>query len=226
MAGGKEPSAAARAYLVAYNAAQTVGWGVCLVQVLLHAPKGPEAAYRAGAPAAAWFQFIAFAEILHAALGLVPSSALNNFLQWLGRSNALFRLAQAIPELQSNPCAALMLGCWGLGEVIRYPWYALTLTGSCPQWLTWLRYSAFILIYPVGVVAEMVLMYRALPFIRARKLFSVFMPNAYNFAFDYTIFITVFLFLYPYLWWGLYSTLLRQRRKRLGPQPASGDKRD
>jgi hypothetical protein len=110
MAGGKEPSAAARAYLVAYNAAQTVGWGVCLVQVLLHAPKGPEAAYRAGAPAAgaaprgarraplrprgarptprwrpfkhpappprarparpvAWFQFIAFAEILHAALG-------------------------------------------------------------------------------------------------------------------------------------------------------------
>jgi very-long-chain (3R)-3-hydroxyacyl-CoA dehydratase len=32
-----------------------------------------------------------------------------------------------------------MLGCWGLGEVIRYPWYALSTAGACPHWLTWLR---------------------------------------------------------------------------------------
>jgi very-long-chain (3R)-3-hydroxyacyl-CoA dehydratase len=59
------------------------------------------------------------------------------------------------------------------------------------DWAPPSRYSAFILIYPVGVVAEMVLMYKALPFIRSRKLYSVFMPNAYNFAFDFAIFIVV-----------------------------------
>lgn len=32
-----------------------------------------------------------------------------------------------------------MLVCWSLGEVIRYPWYALTEAGACPASLTWLR---------------------------------------------------------------------------------------
>lgn len=121
----------------------------------------------------------------------MPSSALNTFMQWLGRSNALFRIAQAIPELHANPAAPLMLACWGLGEVIRYPWYALTEAGACPGWLTWLRYSAFVPVYPLGVAAEMALMWRALPLIRARRVFSLAMPNKLNFAFDYSIFMAV-----------------------------------
>ena len=112
-------------------------------------------------------------------------------MQWLGRSNALFRIAQAIPELHANPAAPLMLACWGLGEVIRYPWYALTEAGACPGWLTWLRYSAFVPVYPLGVAAEMALMWRALPLIRARRVFSLAMPNKLNFAFDYSIFMAV-----------------------------------
>jgi hypothetical protein len=36
----------------------------------------------------------------------------------------------------------------------------------------------------------------------------------------------VFLFLYPYLWWGLFSTLLRQRRSKLAPARAAAEKRD
>lgn len=216
----------------------------------------------------------------------MPSSALNTFMQWLGRSNALFRIAQAIPELHANPAAPLMLACWGLGEVIRYPWYALTEAGACPGWLTWLRYSAFVPVYPLGVAAEMALMWRALPLIRARRVFSLAMPNKLNFAFDYSIFMAVrntvlcvwggegeglegggfgagdgrhkavvlrvfcvrraspeaasalkskhflprrlpplsrarapqqiVLAAYPFLWWGLYSTLLRARAKKLG----------
>ena len=46
---------AAKAYLRAYNAVQAVGWAVCLIQVLRTAGQGPEAAYRAGAPAAGGF---------------------------------------------------------------------------------------------------------------------------------------------------------------------------
>jgi hypothetical protein len=43
--------------------------------------------------------------------------------------------------------------------MIRYPWYAATLMQDCPNWLTWLRYTAFIPLYPIGVIAEMVLLY-------------------------------------------------------------------
>lgn len=44
-------------------------------------------------------------------------------------------------------------------QAIRYPWYAATLLNDCPKWLTWLRYTAFIPLYPAGVVAEMILLY-------------------------------------------------------------------
>jgi hypothetical protein len=52
------------------------------------------------------------------------------------------------------PCAV----CCCL-QTIRYPWYAATLINDCPAALTWLRYTAFIVLYPVGVVAEMILLY-------------------------------------------------------------------
>jgi hypothetical protein len=37
----------------------------------------------------------------------------------------------------------------------RYPYYLLGQLGvKAPYWLTWLRYSAFIVLYPIGIVAE------------------------------------------------------------------------
>ena len=53
------------------------------------------------------------------------------------------------------------------------------------------RYTAFIPLYPVGVVGEMWSVYQALPFIKQRGLRSVPLPNAANFAFDYPTFLVV-----------------------------------
>ena len=47
------------------------------------------------------------------------------------------------------------------------------------------RYSCFIPLYPLGIIGEALLTVRALPYIRQRSLFSVRLPNAANFAFDY-----------------------------------------
>ena len=49
----------------------------------------------------------------------------------------------------------------------------------------------FLFNYPVGVVCEMILMYLAVPFLRERDMFSIHMPNAWNWAWDYSIFIHV-----------------------------------
>ena len=57
--------------------------------------------------------------------------------------------------------------------------------------VTVFRYTLFIPLYPVGMVAEIVLMLKALPFLRDSKLNSIALPNAYNFAFDYHLFIQV-----------------------------------
>jgi hypothetical protein len=53
------------------------------------------------------------------------------------------------------------------------------------------RYNAFLLLYPTGVVSEMVLLWKGLPYLRSRDLYSIHMPNKWNFAWDYAIFIQV-----------------------------------
>jgi len=47
------------------------------------------------------------------------------------------------------------------------------------------RYTLFIPAYPVGVLAEMALLYQALPFIEDRDMYSLSMPNKLNMGFSY-----------------------------------------
>ena len=49
----------------------------------------------------------------------------------------------------------------------------------------WLRYSAFIPLYPLGVASELTMAYLALPIIKAKQPLSIQLPNSLNFGFDY-----------------------------------------
>lgn len=95
--------------------------------------------------------------------------------------------------------------------------------GYCPHWLTWLRYSVFVPVYPVGMLAELKCMRQVLPHLQETRPWSLSMPNKWNIAFDYPSFPVAVMISYPYLWWQLYSMLLRQRRRKLGPQNAEKD---
>ena len=139
----------------------------------------------------ALFQLISALEIFHAAIGIVGGSPVSALMQWAGRCNVYFAVVRCIPEIQPTIAVGAMCVAWAISEIIRYPWYAAGVAGSCPHWLTWLRYTAFIPLYPVGVVGEMTALYKALPYIGERKLHSVRMPNMLNLAFDYKMFITV-----------------------------------
>ena len=57
-----------------------------------------------------------------------------------------------------------------------------------PYPLLWLRYSTFVFLYPLGVASEMTMVWLALPHIRRSHMWSVDLPNAVNFAFDYFFF--------------------------------------
>jgi very-long-chain (3R)-3-hydroxyacyl-CoA dehydratase len=85
------------------------------------------------------FQLVSGLEILHAALGLVGGSWGAALMQWAGRSNVLFGVVAAEPQVQRSLAVGIMCWAWALSEVIRYPWYAASLAGICPRWLTWLR---------------------------------------------------------------------------------------
>lgn len=53
--------------------------------------------------------------------------------------------------------------------------------------LVWLRYSGFLVLYPLGVASELTMVYFALPVIHKNKLWNLDLPNKINFGFDYAI---------------------------------------
>ena len=58
------------------------------------------------------------------------------------------------------------------------------------------RYTLFIVLYPMGVSGELLTIYAALPFVRQAGLYSISLPNKYNFSFDYYAFLILIMISY------------------------------
>ena len=56
-----------------------------------------------------------------------------------------------------------MVLAWSVTEVIRYPFYALSLLGINSNLLLWLRYTTFYVLYPLGASSEAFLILATLP---------------------------------------------------------------
>ncbi|KAG6415462.1 hypothetical protein SASPL_122873 [Salvia splendens] len=155
---------------------------------------------------------LAFLEVIHGAVGIMPSGVLLPLMQWGGRTHFLFAIVRRISEVQELPLKTTFVA-WGVSEAIRYSHYALYCIGSSPKWITLIRYNAFIVLYPIGVFpGEMWLMYQVLLFIKEENLYADSLP------FSYYYFVLLLLFCYPFLWLKLYLHLFKQRRSKLGKQ--------
>lgn len=58
------------------------------------------------------------------------------------------------------------------------------------------RYTFFIVLYPMGVTGELLTIYAALPYVQKTGLYSVTLPNKYNFSFDYYTFLILVMISY------------------------------
>ncbi|KAE8733767.1 Tyrosine phosphatase-like member B isoform 2 [Hibiscus syriacus] len=151
-------------YLFAYNSLQAFGWTISLFRILTSfiATNSVNGAYASAGDLICLLQTCAFLEVVHGAIGIVPSGVLFPLMQWSGRTHFLLAIVCRIPEVQEVP-AFITFFAWSLTEVIRYSHYALNIFGGCPSWLTYLRYTTFIVLYPMGLApGEMWLMYQAL----------------------------------------------------------------
>ncbi|CAA6669353.1 unnamed protein product [Spirodela intermedia] len=209
-------SRAVRLYLLAYNSAQSIGWAIALTRIISSclSSKSIHGAYAAAGDLICILQTASFLEVLHAAVGIVPSGVLLSLMQWGGRTHFLLAIVRRIEEVQELPSVFITFVAWSISEVIRYPHFALTGLGFKPHWLIYLRYTAFIVLYPAGLgPGEMLLMYQSLPFIKEKALYSSFFAP---FPFTYHTFVTVLLLSYPVMWLKLYLHLFKQRRAKLG----------
>ncbi|KPA80782.1 putative mitochondrial Protein tyrosine phosphatase [Leptomonas pyrrhocoris] len=216
-------------YLLAYNAGMCAGWGVILAKMVKHLADGGSAStvYPNVATLLCIFQTGAVAEIVHAALGLVRSPVATTFLQVLSRLLVLYGAVRiGDTEATKSPVFAQIVMAWGLSEVIRYSFYGANLLKVKLAPLTWLRYSAFMVLYPVGITGEIGCLYKSLPWIAEHKPWSVELPNTMNFTFSwYNCVWFILLGIYPYGSYVMYSYMLGQRRKVLTQAGAEAAKK-
>lgn len=200
-------------YLLLYNLTMTAGWTVVLLR-LLRAIAFSQNIYNAVALPLKIFQTGAILEILHSFTGLIRASAATTALQVSSRLMLVWGVADAVEHVRTNISFSTMVAAWSLTEIPRYFYFSVAAVANhVPFWLTTTRYSTFIPLYPMGASSEWLTLFAALPHIRHTNLFSIALPNTFNFAFDYYTYCIIILAMYipglPFM----YSHMLKQRRK-------------
>lgn len=104
-------------------------------------------------------QSLAALEVIHVLVGLVRSPLPTTIIQVSSRLILVWGIIERFPHTHSSPVYTTMILAWALTEVPRYAYYALSLAGcGVPTWLTWIRYSTFYVLYPIGAGSEALLM--------------------------------------------------------------------
>lgn len=228
---------ARRAYLIGYNGSLALSWlAVLVLAVKEWAARGPAGTFGATADVLKVAQTAAVLEVLHAYLGIVRSPYLVTALQVGSRVGIFWGILWSVPEtrveqihlfkvplssgqaLSADLGLSSMLLCWSLSEIIRYTFYFCKECGLMPWLVVWARYSGFLVFYPLGVASELTLIWLAMPYITQRQLYSIKMPNKFNFAFDASTLATGVMASYVYGFPMLYGYMLRQRKKALAPK--------
>jgi very-long-chain (3R)-3-hydroxyacyl-CoA dehydratase len=79
-------------------------------------------------------------------------------MQVFSRLILVWGISKPFPELDASPFYTSMLLAYGMTEVIRYGYFVMKLVGFLPYVANWLRYSAFLVLYPLGISSEYALM--------------------------------------------------------------------
>uniref|UniRef100_A0A1L8DY34 Very-long-chain (3R)-3-hydroxyacyl-CoA dehydratase n=1 Tax=Nyssomyia neivai TaxID=330878 RepID=A0A1L8DY34_9DIPT len=223
----KEISAIAKLYLILYNSGQVLGWSYMLYQLFAYYTfdgHSGQTLWEYISLTVIIFQNAAVLEIVHAATGIVPSNVIITTFQVLSRVMVVCGVLMATPTAKVSPGLPLALLAWSVTEIIRYGYYALNLINNVPKFVTWLRYTTFIALYPIGVTGELLCFYWAQDYAKTHGVWSIEMPNRWNVTFSYFYFLWFVMLLYIPLFPQMYLHMFAQRKKILGGAPAKGKK--
>ncbi|KAI3355333.1 hypothetical protein L3Q82_018187 [Scortum barcoo] len=223
-------SALATAWLTFYNIAMTAGWLVlAMAMIRFYIQKGThKGLYRSIARTLKFFQTFALVEVGHCAIavnccflfscsaaGIVRTSVIVTGVQVCSRIFMVWFITNSIRQIQSEESVILFLVVWTMTEITRYSYYTFNLLHHLPYFIKWARYNLFIVLYPLGVIGELMTIYAALPFVRRTGMYSMRLPNIYNVSFDYYYCLIIVMLSYIPLFPQLYFHMLRQRRRVL-----------
>ncbi|KRT79439.1 hypothetical protein AMK59_7271, partial [Oryctes borbonicus] len=212
-------------YLLFYNSIQTLGWGFILYRVLNYYISRPqESLYDIVKCPLITFQCLAFLEYYHAKYKLTKSNPLVTFQQIYSRIMVVCAVLMAVENSRLSLGFPMIMFAWSITEIIRYMTYSFGIYGQAPFSLTWLRYTTFIPLYPLGVTGELLCMYAAIEDLKVSKQWSMELPNKYNVVFYYHHYLIFSMLLYIPYFPKLYLHMFSQRRKVLGLNTSAKEK--
>ncbi|CAG2109936.1 unnamed protein product [Medioppia subpectinata] len=211
-------SQTAKLYLFCYNLIQFFGWSYGLVVVVSGvAAKGNfTGVYEWVRTSVSIFQTLQLIEVVHCLIRLVPSNAFQTLIQVLSRLIVVWGVLLPVVEARHSLGVPMLLIAWSIAEMTRYLYYALNIYDVVPYALTWLRYTLFIVLYPIGVSGELLTIVSAIPYIRDRNLFAISLPNFANISFYYHYLLAIVILSYIPFFPQLYFYMIAQRKKILG----------
>ncbi|KAM3876593.1 very-long-chain (3R)-3-hydroxyacyl-CoA dehydratase-like [Diretmus argenteus] len=207
-----------KGYLFMYNLVQFLGFSWIFVNMTVRLfILGQDSFYdtfHTTADMMYFCQMMAVVEVINPLLGLVKTGFFPAMIEVARRNVILFVIFGSLEDMQNKPVVFFVFYLWSTVEIFRYPFYMLACIDTDWRLLTWLRYSIWIPLYPLGVLAEAVAVIQSLPIFDETRLYSIPLPKALgqSLSFSYTLqFYLLLMFL------GLFVNfrhLYKQRKRR------------
>ncbi|XP_075391378.1 very-long-chain (3R)-3-hydroxyacyl-CoA dehydratase 3 isoform X1 [Tenrec ecaudatus] len=209
-----------KGYLFMYNLVQFLGFSWIFVNLTVRFfILGKESFYdtfHSVADMMYFCQMLAVVETVNAAIGVTRTPLLPSLVQLLGRNFILFIIFGTMEEMQSRAVVFFVFYVWSTMEIFRYPFYMLSCIDMDWKVLTWLRYSLWIPLYPLGCLAEAVSVIQSIPVFNEAGRFSFTLPYPVKLKVRFSFFLQIYLIL---IFLGLYINfrhLYKQRRRLYG----------
>lgn len=210
-----------RLYLFVYNTFMFCGFLYAFLVLTIKYSKDPEEfvpkAWETVGQVFMFLQLMMILEILNPLFGYTKGSVMEATIQVFGRLIWLFIFIDAEPRMHEKPVVFYLLLTYASVEIIRYPYYLFRTYDMDVGVITWLRYTIWIPLYPIGFICEGVIALRNIPYLEETEKFSVLLPNSWNVSFYLPNLIRAYLLFgfFPVVYtlmWNMYQ----QRCKRLG----------
>ncbi|XP_031723411.1 very-long-chain (3R)-3-hydroxyacyl-CoA dehydratase [Anarrhichthys ocellatus] len=157
-------------------------------------------------------QTLASVEVINAAFGVVRTGVIPTLIQVVGRNFILFIIFGSVEEMHNQPVVFFVFYLWSAIEIFRYPFYMLGCFNTEWKTLTWLRYTIWIPLYPLGVVAEAVAVVQSIPIFDEAKLFRIPLPKAVGTSISFSCALYVYLVL---MFLGLFINFRHLHKQRM-----------
>ncbi|XP_028561206.2 very-long-chain (3R)-3-hydroxyacyl-CoA dehydratase 3 [Podarcis muralis] len=209
-----------RGYLFMYNLVQFLGYSWIFVNMTVRLfMLGKDSffdTFHTMADMMYFCQTLSLIEIVNTLIGLIRAPFMPVILQVFGRNFVLLIVLGGVEEMQSKAVVFFIFYIWSMVEIFRYPFYMLSCLDIEWKILTWIRYSIWMPLYPLGILAEAVSIIQAIPVFSSTGRFSFMLPYPLNITVPFSLFLQfylVFLFLGPFV---NFRYLYKQRKRHLG----------